>query len=77
MNNEIRALLLPFPVYGKGVGDGSRFTDTKLSGYRQNLYAGAKLPVKNRRRYEISIAIPRAKRAEGDRAQYFPTFGKY
>ena len=26
---------------------------------------------------ENSIANPHVKRAEGDRAQYFPTFGKY
>ena len=36
----------PLPVYGEGErGGGSRFADTKLYGYRQNLYAGAKLSV--------------------------------
>ena len=29
---------LPFPVYGKGVGDGSYLKYAKLHGYLQNLY---------------------------------------
>ena len=30
LNKKVRALRLPFPVYGKGVGDGSRSADAKL-----------------------------------------------
>ena len=44
--NEVRTLKHPFPVDGKGVGDGSRFADSKLHGYRQYLYPKTKLEQK-------------------------------
>ena len=40
--------LLP-PVYGGRAGGRSIFANSKLYGYRQNLYLGAKLPVYARR----------------------------
>jgi len=30
INKRARRLKLPFPVYGKGAGDGSRFVDAEL-----------------------------------------------
>ena len=69
LNKKVRRLFLPFPVYGKGAGDGSLFADSKLQEYRQNLYAGAKLPVCTRSKHKISIEIARPKVAQGEGAK--------
>ena len=92
---KVRALLLPFPVQGKGMGDGSRFADTKLYGYRRNLYPktkfeqkrGIPLPVYGAgagvgsllkaRVFRFLMVKEQKSTSRGDRAQYFPTFGKY
>ena len=58
-NYEVRALLLPFPVYGKGSGDRSKIAKIKLLGYRENLCMSAKLPVSTRRRHKNYIAVSR------------------
>ena len=66
LNKRFALSDFPLPVYGEGERGGeSLFADIKLYGYRQNLYAGAKLPVCTRRKHKISIAIPRRRRGGG------------
>ena len=74
LNKEYRTHKLPFPVYGKGVGDGSIFKTSKIIGYRPYLCVGKKTQAGTRR-----TASPREAYAEATETAakaFRPSFAK-